>query len=492
MEKLLLGIDFGTSTNFISKYDFRKKEAVPVANMGEHTKGEIFKNCIYIETEENYTIGSSNKSLKDPKNYFENIKVLLESDWSVKVPNYGNKEMTAKDLIQLIFKKIKEKVENNENRKIDGVVLTVPYEYSDKYKRRLKEAAMKAGLKVINTLEEPVAVAISYGLLENNLKANEEETILVFDLGGGTFDLTIFNLKKGENLENQIEVLNTGGIEKLGGEKIDEIIEKKLLENLEIELHEIENEKYRMQLQRMLRNKAVEVKEELSYSSEIDIYEIVDINGNQSELELEITKSEFNNWLKENDILSQIEEALDNLFIGANISRRKIDRIVLAGGSSNIPIVKETIEKYFGKKPDASKKLGELVGLGAGVFAGLTEDQELKYKIIRKTNHHIGINKGDKFFQILDKNMPYEKKSTKRAFKVSNPNESNRINIYKGIENITEITKAKKIGEIKVDLDKYVENILKISLMKDENGKFVYFLYNKINELIDKDYIIEI
>ena len=88
--------------------------------------------------------------------------------------------------------------------------------------------------------------------------------------------------------------------------------------------------------------------------------------------------------------------------------------------------------------------------------------------------------------------MPYEKKSTKKAFKVSNPDESNIINIYKGIENITEITKAKKIGEIKVDLDKYVENILKISLMKDENGKFVYFLYNKINELIDKDYIIEI
>ena len=190
MNKLLIGIDFGTSTNFVTKYDYKKMDAVEVSNMGGYGASNIIKNCIYIENENNVIIGKDDRALRDPQNYFENIKRYITVGKEFVVPNLGNKKLTAQELAQKIFEKIKEKVESNENRKIEGVVLTVPYEYGDLYNKKLKDAASAAGLNVIGILEEPVSAALAYGVLNTSIR---KENILVFDLGGGTLDITIFN-----------------------------------------------------------------------------------------------------------------------------------------------------------------------------------------------------------------------------------------------------------------------------------------------------------
>jgi len=163
-DKLLLGIDFGTSTNYVTKYDFTKKDAVAIANMGDYGGSNIFENTIYIESGTNVILGQSanKKGASDPMNFFRDIKRHISSDnWSQKISHLDNQTYTAQDIATMILKEIKSKVEKIENRSIDGVVLTVPYAYGDQYRRKLRESAQNAGLSVINIVEEPIAAAQS-------------------------------------------------------------------------------------------------------------------------------------------------------------------------------------------------------------------------------------------------------------------------------------------------------------------------------------------
>ena len=216
MDKLLIGIDFGTSTNFVTKYDFNKKDAVSIANMGSYGGSNIFDNNLYIQGKDNYIIGDSKKQHSDPENFFEDVKrYIIDDNKKYRVPNLDNKDISAQDIAEMVFYSIRKKIEEViENNKIDGVVITVPYSYGKKYRQRLQEAAQKAGLNVIKLIEEPVAAAISYGIFGDTIEDNKKEKIAVFDLGGGTFDITIFNFEKSNAQNAKIEVLNTDGVEK--------------------------------------------------------------------------------------------------------------------------------------------------------------------------------------------------------------------------------------------------------------------------------------
>jgi len=482
--KLLIGIDFGTSTNFITKYDFQKKDAVAVANMGGYGGSNIFNNCIYIENKTNFVLGDFRRLVRDPFNFFHDIKrFIISDDWFHRVPNLDNREVSAQDIAQMIFESIKQKIETNENRSIDGAVITVPYEYSDKYRKRLIQSAQNAGIKVIKLVEEPVAAAISFGLFSDEVKENKEEKIVVFDLGGGTFDIAIFKFKKDDKFNAKIEVLNTNGVEKLGGKNIDALIAKKLQEEINLDYTQISNQKERILLQSKLDEIAKTVKEELSVEEESEVYEPLVINGTTVELEKFITRDEFNGWLKDNNILGQIEDALDSAIYDIDLEPQDIDRIILAGGTSSIPVIKELVKNFFGKEPESKKNLGELVGHGAGILAGLSEDDGLNYEIIRKTSKYIGINKANKFQKILNKNIKYGESSAKYPLQIRNSN-ADTIYFYEGEGG--RIDNCEKIGKVKIDISKYENKTIKISLLKDENsGRVQYAFYNKSDELID-------
>ena len=489
MDKLLLGIDFGTSTNFVTKYDFNKKDAVAVANMGDYGSSSIFENCLYIESENNFVIGQPKKGINDPLNFFRDVKrFVVSDDWRHQVPNLNHKEVTAQDLTSMIFSAIKTKVENSESRPVDGAVITVPYAYSDKYKKRLEKAANDAGIKVIQLVEEPIAAAISFGLFSDDVQAGKKEKIVVFDLGGGTFDITVFEFQKNDRQHAKVEVLNTDGIEKLGGNSIDEMISEKFRAQLGVEYCDFTNKKEESNFRNKLKGVARETKEELSEAELADVYESFAINLNTEELELELERDDFNNWLKNNNIIGEIEDALDRAIYDVDLEPEDIDRIILAGGTSSIPLIKDTVKKFFGKDPESKQNLGELVGHGAGILAGLSADDSLKYEIIRKTSKDVGIATGQKFKRILHKNEKYGVISTSHKVSLRNIESELQVTFYEGVSN--SIEECGKLGKAVIDGKQFTNGIVYISLERDkESGRIKYYFNDECKNEIDSGFL---
>lgn len=491
MEKLLLGIDFGTSTNFVTKYDFNNGSAVEVANMGNYGESNVFPNTIYIESEDNIILGdtANKKGLSDPMNYFADIKrYISRSNWEHKIPHIDYQIHSAKDIAALILKEIKNRVERSENRKVDGVVLTVPYSYGDTYRRNLREAATDAGLNVLKIIEEPIAAAVSFGVFNDNSEVNEK--ILIFDFGGGTLDITVFKFTKHNQSEIKIEVLNTDGVEKLGGKDIDNILVSKFKELLGVQFEDINNDIELKKFQDALLKLASESKENLSEDN-YDIYENYMLNSESKELELDLEQEIFVSWLKVNNIVGQIEDALDRSLddVGEDgIDPKDINKIILVGGSSSIPLISSILEDYFGKPPMVQKEPGKLVGYGAGVIAGLTEDTSLNYEIVRKVSKDIGISKGNRFEPILRKNSTYGIESEIYLIDISkngDNEQSVKLSFYEGDSSIIE--DCEKIGILEIEY-----NITKIgvALSRDENdGRLKYHLYDENKILIETNYI---
>lgn len=493
-DKLLLGIDFGTSTNFVTKYDFTRKDAVAVDNMGDYGGSNIFENIIYIESGSNVILGQPaiGRGASDPMNFFRDIKRHISSDnWSQRISHLDNQSYTAQDIATMILKEIKEKVERFENRSIDGVVLTVPYAYGDQYRRRLREAAQEAGLTVINMIEEPIAAAVSFGLFDNNSIVKDEK-ILVFDFGGGTLDITVFNFSKENQSHAKIEVLNTSGVKQLGGKDIDEIMISKFKYLIGVEYDDISNDVELKNYQEKLNKLAPELKEILSSDEEADIYENFSLNNTSKELELDLTTDEFNQWLKSNNIIGKIEDALDQALwdIGEDgLEPEDIDKIILAGGSSSIPIINETITNYFNKTPISQNNLGELVGRGAGIIAGISSDDSLNYKIIKKVSKNVGISQGNRFISILSKNTNYGIESDFYEIKLNTLTDINiKINFYEGDASIIE--ECEYIGDLEFDTVDVNSSEIFISLSKDSNdGRIIYKLYDDKKTILETNHI---
>ena len=489
MNQLILGIDFGTSSNFVTKYDFNKKDAVPVANMGPYGQGNIFDNCLYIEGEDKFIIGDQRRSSSDPLNFFYDIKrYIADDEWRHRVPNLGNREYNAQDIAEFMFTAIRKKVEQNENRKVDGAVIAVPYAYSEKYRSRLKMALEKAGISVIKMVEEPVAAAISFGIFNDLSADNKKEKVIVFDLGGGTFDITVFEYSKASNDKIKIEVLNTEGIEDLGGRKIDELIAEKFRERLGIEYSDIANAKELSSFKYQLKKTAKETKELLSTAYEEDIYHSFMMNNSPVELEFTLSRDEFYFWLKDNNIVSNIRAALERAIYDVDLEPEDIDRIVLAGGTSNTPLVKKMISEFFGKEPESKQNLGELVGHGAGILAGLSLGSSLDYEIIHRSNEYIGIAKGDKFQKIFAKKTVSGEMTPIMSFFLKNySNGEIVVPFYEGVSDT--IYDCKKTGKVIINGTEFNNGIVRLSLSIDEESLVKCFFYNDKYELVLSKYI---
>lgn len=485
VDKLLLGIDFGTSTNFVTKYDFNKKDAVAVANMGDYGGSSIFENCLYIESENNFVIGQPKKGVNDPLSFFQDVKrFVISDDWRHQVPNLNNKEVTAQDLTSMIFSAIKLKVESSESKSVDGAVITVPYAYSDKYKKRLEKAAEDAGIRVIQLVEEPIAAAISFGLFSNDIETGKKEKIVVFDLGGGTFDITVFEFQKDDRQHAKVEVLNTDGIEKLGGNTIDEMISEKFRAKLGVEYCAFANKKEESNFRNKLKGVSRETKEELSEAELAEVYESFVINLNTEELELELDRDDFNSWLKNNNIIGEIEDALDRAIYDIDLEPEDIDRVILAGGTSSIPLIKDTVRNFFGKDPESKQNLGELVGHGAGILAGLSADDSLKYEVIRKTSKDVGIATGQKFKRILHKNEKYGAVSINHKVSLRNVDSELQVTFYEGVSN--SIEECTRFGRAVIDGRKFTNGIVYISLERDKDtGQIKYYFSDEFKHKID-------
>ncbi len=392
----IIGIDLGTTNSCVSVME--GGEPVVIANdEGRRTTPSIV--AFLKNGERKVGDPAKRQSITNPQNTIMSVKRFMGrrhdevteeiSHWSYKTTKGDNntvrididgRHYTPQEISAMILQKMKKTAEDYLGHEVNEAVITVPAYFNDAQRQATKEAGEIAGLNVRRIVNEPTAAALAYGLD----KGKHDQTIAVFDLGGGTFDISILELGDGV-----FEVKSTNGDTHLGGDDFDKVVMDWLA--LEFKNEEgIDLRKDPMALQR-LKEASEKAKVELSSSSEteINLPYITAIDGVPKHLVKKLTKAKFEQL---SDILfarclKPCEQALKD----AGMSISQIDEVILVGGSTRIPKVQEIVEKFFGKKPNRSVNPDEVVALGAAIQGAVLTGEVKDVLLLDVTPLSLGI-----------------------------------------------------------------------------------------------------
>ena len=400
-EEYAIGLDLGTTFSCIGAYRKGTVEIIPNKNgekitpsvvifnndssilVGEETREFLVKNydsCIYeIKRLIGRKFTDEEVQLELKKLPFKIIKANSCDSPEVEIKVNGEtKTYNPIEISSFIIKKMVKHAENYLNKSINKLVITVPAYFNDSQRKLTRQAAEMAGLKVLRIINEPTAAALSYGFDKTN---DINEKILVFDLGGGTFDVSILSLKKEEKDENYLSftVLGTSGDTQLGGEDFDNVLVNYFLEKRKDIEEKIRDDKKAL---KRLKVSCENIKKILS-TSEATILRISDFFNNQ-DLQEPITRIEFETRC--NHLFKKIENSLDEALRVTKLSKKDIKEIIMVGGSTRIPKVKELVKNYFPRcKINDSINPDEAVAYGATLEA----EKILHNKDLSITNFHL-------------------------------------------------------------------------------------------------------
>ncbi|MFY7899719.1 MAG: Hsp70 family protein, partial [Chitinophagaceae bacterium] len=312
------------------------------------------------------------KSYNDVKNNadFFTYKVIDDNTESLVKVQVGNQFFSPIELSSFILKELKQRAEHILKTPVTKAVITVPAYFNDAQRQATRDAGKLAGLDVLRIVNEPTAASLAYGL---GLQSDEDKTIAVYDLGGGTFDVSILKISNGI-----FEVLSTNGDTYLGGDDFDRVIIQYWLEQNGIAQTDLQQNQ---QLSQTLRLTAEAAKKHLSNN---DVFEAV-LNGDT----LRITKATFEELIA--PFIEKTIECCKNALADAVVLKEEIDTIVMVGGSTRVPAVKEAISSFFGKKVNDSVNPDEVVALGAAVQADILAGNNKEFLLLDITPLSLGI-----------------------------------------------------------------------------------------------------
>ena len=345
----VIGIDLGTTNSVVSIME--SGEAIVITNPeGGRTTPSV---VAYKNGEKLVGEVAKRQSITNPDNTVMSIKRYMGTNKRVTLEG---KEYSPEQISAFILQNLKATAEAYLGEKVTEAVITVPAYFNDAQRQATKDAGKIAGLEVKRIINEPTAAALAYGLD----KTNKEETILVFDLGGGTFDVSILELAEGT-----FQVISTHGDNELGGDDFDEIIVKWLVQEFKKE-QGIDLSKDKMAMQR-LKDAAEKAKKELSgvTTAQISLPFISSSTSGPLHLEQTLTRAKFNELTHElvERTIGPVRQALKDAEMTAN----DINKVILVGGSTRIPAVQEIIKKELGKEPSKGVNPDEVVAMGAGI-----------------------------------------------------------------------------------------------------------------------------
>ena len=306
------------------------------------------------------------------------FKVERASNGDVRI-NADGKQYSPPEIAAMVLQKLKQSAEDYLGQSVSQAVITVPAYFNDAQRQATKDAGKIAGLEVMRIVNEPTAAALAYGL-----DKKKEETIAVFDFGGGTFDISI--LEVGEGV---VEVKSTNGDTHLGGDDVDEALIKWIIEEYKKD-QGIDLTSDKMALQR-LKEAGEKAKIELSSAMETEI-NLPFITADQSgpkHLVMKMTRSKFEQLIQ--PILDRLMPPVKKAIEDAGLEPKNIDEVVLVGGSTRIPKVQEMVKEFFGKEPNKSVNPDEVVGLGAAVQAGVLGGEKTDILLLDVTPLSLGI-----------------------------------------------------------------------------------------------------
>lgn len=383
----IIGIDLGTTNSCVAVMEGGEAVVIPNAEGGRTTPSVLgfAKNGERLVGQV-----AKRQAITNPDGTVISIKRHMGTDYKVKIED---KQYTPQEISAMILQKLKTDAEGYLGEKVTQAVITVPAYFSDSQRQATKDAGKIAGLEVLRIINEPTAAALAYGL-----EKGEDHTILVYDLGGGTFDVSILELGDGV-----FEVLATAGNNRLGGDDFDERIINYLVEEFKKE-HGVDLKNDKMAMQR-LKDAAEKAKIELSgvTNSNINLPFITATASGPVHMDINLSRAKFDEITA--DLVEATMGPTRQAVADSGLDASKIDKIILVGGSTRIPAVQEGIRKLLGKEPHKGVNPDEVVALGAAIQAGVLAGEVKDVVLLDVTPLSLGIETlGGVFTKLIDRN----------------------------------------------------------------------------------------
>jgi len=486
----IIGIDLGTTNSCVAVMEGSE----PVVITNEEGKRTTPSIVAFLDSGDR-KIGDAAKrqAVTNPKRTVASIKRFMGGRFSeakselkkvaysiVKGDNdtprvdIDGKLFTPQEVSAMVLQKMKKTAEDYLGQEVTEAVITVPAYFNDSQRQATKEAGEIAGLKVQRIINEPTAAALAYGLD----KKNEDSVIAVFDLGGGTFDISILELGDGV-----FEVKSTNGDTHLGGDDFDQVIVDWIATEY-LSQENVDVRKDPMSLQRV-KEAAEKAKIELSSSieTEINLPYITAVDGVPKHLVMKLSRSKFEQLAE--TLVKRCMKPCEKAIKDAGLKKDQIDEVILVGGSTRIPAVQAAVEKFFGKKPNRSVNPDEVVALGAAVQGGVLAGDVKDVLLLDVTPLSLGIETmGNVFDIVIEANSTIPVKKTKTYSTAVDNQPSVDIHILQGERPMATDNRSigkfildgippapRSVPQIEVTFDIDANGILKVSAKDKGTGK---------------------